>query len=242
MNAATAGKTGAAYIEAQKAETAKITKECSTSDQIRCDVVSLYKGGKYDLYKYKRYQDVRLVFAPEMTIAFFGGDPDNFNFPRYDLDVSFIRVYENGKPAPTPAFFPFAKTPTKKGDLTFVSGHPGNTSREDTVAELAFERDFSQPARLLRLSELRGQLTLFGTKGAEQRRVSESYLFSVENSLKARLGRQSALTDKAFFESKVKAQSDLLNSIKVSSMSSICLSNRRRRSIPTSRSSSSPLA
>ncbi len=214
MNAATAGKTGPAYIEAQKAETAKITKECSTSDRIRCDVVSLYKGGKYDLYKYQRYQDVRLVFAPELSIAFFGGDPDNFNFPRYDLDVSFIRVYENGKPAATPAYFPFAKTPTKKGDLTFVSGHPGNTSREDTVSELAFERDFSQPARLLRLAEMRGQLTQFGTKGAEQRRVSESYLFYVENSYKARLGRESALTDKTFFESKIKAQTDLINSIK----------------------------
>ncbi|MDP2339524.1 MAG: S46 family peptidase [Deltaproteobacteria bacterium] len=214
MNKATSGKTGPAYIEAQKAESAVITKECSTSDLVRCDVVSLYKGGKYDLYKYKRYQDVRLVFAPELAIAFFGGDPDNFNFPRYDLDVSFIRVYENGKPAATPAHFPFAKTPTKKGDLVFVSGHPGNTSREDTVAELAFERDFGQPARLLRLAEMRGQLTQFGTRGAEQRRISESYLFSVENSYKARLGRQSALTDKAFFESKVKAQGDLINSIK----------------------------
>ena len=214
MNAATAGKTGAAYIEAKKSASATITKECSTSDQVRCDVVSLYNGGRYDLYKYKRYQDVRLVFAPEMAIAFFGGDPDNFNFPRYDLDVSFIRVYENGKPAPTPIYFPFAKTATKAGDLTFVSGHPGSTSREHTIAELSFERDFSQPARLLRLAEMRGQLTQFGTKGPEQRRTSESYLFSIENSYKARLGRESALTNQAFFSTKVKAEADLINSIK----------------------------
>lgn len=215
MNTATAGKSGADYIAAQKAEMAKITKECSGDDRgVRCDVVTLYKGGKYDLYKYKRYQDARLVFAPELAIAFFGGDPDNFNFPRYDLDVSFVRVYENGKPAQTTNYFPFAKTPTKAGDLTFVSGHPGHTSREYTVAELEFERDFSQPKRLLRIAEFRGQLTEFGKKGAEQKRISSSDLFYMENAYKARLGRQSALTDKAFFDSKVKAQSDLINAIK----------------------------
>jgi hypothetical protein len=210
MNAATKGKSGADYIAAQKAETATITKECATSDDVRCDVVTLYKGGRYDLYKYRRFQDVRLVFAPELAIAFFGGDPDNFNFPRYDLDVSFLRVYEGGKPAQLKEFLPFSKTPSKAGDLTFVSGHPGHTSREYTVAELAFERDVSQPARLLRLAELRGQLTQFSTKGTEQKRVAGSDLFSIENSYKARLGRQLTLTNRAFFDGKVKAQSDLV--------------------------------
>jgi hypothetical protein len=145
ITAATAGKTGAAYAEAQKAETAKITKECATSDDVRCDVVTLYKGGKHDLYKYRRYQDVRLSWAPELDIAFFGGDPDNFNFPRYDLDAAFVRVYKDGKPIIAEHYLPFATTPAKAGDLTFVSGHPGHTSREYTVAELKFERDVSQP-------------------------------------------------------------------------------------------------
>src|SRR3712207_1554774 len=114
----------------------KIEKDCATSDQLRCDVVTLYQGGKYNLYKYRRFQDVRLVFAPEHAIAFFGGDPDNFEFPRYDLDVSFIRVYQDGKPAPTPNHFKWSKGGAKEGELTFVSGHPGRTSRGLTVAEL----------------------------------------------------------------------------------------------------------
>ena len=214
MNAATAGKSGASYKEAQKAETAKITAACAESDDVRCDVVTLYKGGKHDLYKYRRYQDVRLVFAPELAIAFFGGDPDNFNFPRFDLDVAFLRVYQGGKPVQMKSFLPFSKTPSKAGDVTFVSGHPGHTSREYTVAELAFERDFSQPARLLRIAELRGQLTQFSSKGAEQKRIAGSDLFSIENSYKARLGRQLALSNKAFFDSKVKAQDALLAGVR----------------------------
>ncbi|MBM4280977.1 MAG: S46 family peptidase [Deltaproteobacteria bacterium] len=214
LNAATAGKTGPAYFEAQKAETAKITKECATSDDVRCEVVTLYKGGRYDLYKYRRFQDVRLVFAPELAIAFFGGDPDNFNFPRYDLDVAFLRVYDGGKPAQLKDFLPFSKTPSKAGDVTFVSGHPGHTSREYTVGELAFERDLSQPTRLTRMSELRGQLTQFALRGAEQKRIAGSDLFSIENGLKARSGRQLTLTNKAFFDAKVKAQADLVAGIK----------------------------
>jgi V8-like Glu-specific endopeptidase len=211
---ATAGKSGAAYADAQKAEIAKITKECATSDDVRCDVVTLYSGGEYNLYKYKRYQDVRLAFAPEFAIAFFGGDPDNFNFPRYDLDVSFVRVYENGKPAQTKNFLPFSKTPTQAGDLTFVSGHPGKTSRGDTVAQLTFARDVDLPTRLLRTAEMRGMLNEFKNRGAEQKRISNQLLFGIENSYKARKGYWDALRDPAFFASKVKAEQDLVASTK----------------------------
>src|SRR5262249_18340895 len=131
---ATASLSGQAFVDARKAETAAIEKECGgASTTVRCDVVTLYDGGQYHLYKYKRWQDVRLVFAPELAIAFFGGAPDNFEFPRYDLDVSFVRVYEDGKPAKMEDFFPFAKTPAKQGDLTFVSGHPARTNRLKTV-------------------------------------------------------------------------------------------------------------
>ena len=142
---ATAGlqgpKDGQKYNEAEKAELSKIEKECATSDDVRCDVVSLYRGGIYNLYKYQRYQDVRLVFAPELAIAFFGGDPDNFNFPRYDLDVSFVRVYRDGKPAKMDHYLKWSAGGAKDGEVTFVSGHPGGTSRLLTVAQLENIRD-----------------------------------------------------------------------------------------------------
>ena len=214
VNAATKGKSGAAYTDAMKAVTATIAKKCSTSDAVRCDVVTLYKGGRYDLYQYRRYQDVRLVFAPELGIAFFGGDPDNFNFPRYDLDAAFVRVYEDGKPLVAKHVLPFAKTPAKAGDLTFVTGHPGHTSREYTIAELAFERDYGQPQRLYRYAEWRGQLTEFRRRGPEQSRIAGKDLFSIENGLKARLGREAALADEDFFATKVKEQNDLIAAIK----------------------------
>ena len=133
VNAATKGLAGQAYNERQKAEMSSIEKECAGDDEkLRCDVVTLYHGGIYDLYRYKRFQDVRLVFAPEFAIAFFGGDPDNFNFPRYDLDVSFLRAYENDKPARTEHYFKWSPNGAREGDLTFVSGHPGGTDRDLT--------------------------------------------------------------------------------------------------------------
>jgi hypothetical protein len=199
VRAATKGLTGQRYNDAEKAETARIEKECATSDAVRCDVVSLYRGGVYSLYRYRRFQDVRLVFAPEFAIAFFGGDPDNFNFPRFDLDVSFLRVYEDGKPAKLDHFLLWSKAGTKEGDATFVSGHPGGTSRQLTVAQLTYARDVALPARLLRLAELRGVLTEYQRRGAEQQRHSNHVLFSVENSFKAMRGRHAALLDAAFF-------------------------------------------
>ena len=104
VEAATRGLTDQKYNEAQKAEMSRIEGECATDDTLRCDVVTLYHGGRYNLYKYRRFQDVRLVFAPEADVAHFGGDPDNFNFPRYCFDVSFLRIYQNGKPARTPDY------------------------------------------------------------------------------------------------------------------------------------------
>ena len=129
------GKQGAAYSQAQKAAEAGLEKDCVAGDAThwRCDVVTLYHGGKTALYRYKRYQDVRLVFAPDQNAAFFGGDPDNFNFPRYDLDLTFLRAYENGKPAKT-TYFPFDPDGPKAGELVFTSGNPGATSRETPAA------------------------------------------------------------------------------------------------------------
>jgi hypothetical protein len=205
------GKTGEAFTEAKRAVKAMIAKECSGGDDaLRCDVVELYNGGVYNLYKYRRFQDVRLVFAPEQAIAFFGGDPDNFEFPRYDLDVSYLRVYKDGKPLDTAAnYFPYAVEDVKPGDLTFTVGNPGSTQRLDTVAELEYDRDVTLPRSLFRLSELRGLLTEFRTKGAEEKRIATARLFGVENSLKARKGRFEALVDPALITAKMTEENEL---------------------------------
>jgi hypothetical protein len=201
--AATKGLTEKRYSDALRAEMARIEKECQTSPRLRCDVVTLYHGGAYNLYKYRRFQDVRLVFAPELGIAAFGGDPDNFNFPRYDLDMSLLRVYEDGRPAATEHYFKWSPAGAKDQELTFVSGHPGRTSRRVTVAELEYERDVDLPRRLLRLAEWRGLLTEFQRRGPEQKRISTDFLETIENSYKARLGRYEALLDQRFFATKV---------------------------------------
>jgi hypothetical protein len=209
LNKATQGLSGKQFADTLKGEMAKIEKECATSDQLRCDVVTLYQGGKYNLYKYRRFQDVRLVFAPEHAIAFFGGDPDNFEFPRYDLDVAFVRVYQDSKPAPIANYFKWSKGGAKDGELTFVSGHPGRTSRGLTVAELELQRDVAMPRMLLYMSEFRGMINEFQKRGAEQERISNNIKFGVENAVKAFKGRHEALLEKKFFASKVAAEQDL---------------------------------
>ena len=148
IHKATADK-GDAFGEALKAAAASIEKECSGPDErLRCEVVELYHGGIYNLYRYRRYRDLRLVFAPEQSIASFGGDPDNFEFPRYNLDVAFLRVYDDGKPLDTRAnYLRYAKMDARPGDLTFTIGHPGSTYRLETVAALEFRRDVAAAAR-----------------------------------------------------------------------------------------------
>ncbi len=206
---ATKAVTADKFADAQKTEIAKIEKDCATGDDVRCDVVSLYRGGTYDLYKYRRFQDVRLVLAPEDGIAFFGGDPDNFMFPRYDLDVTFLRIYgADGKPLKTDASFKWSASGAKDGELTFVSGNPGATSRTLTVAQLEDDRDFRLPTRLFRLSELRGFLTEYQNRGAEQKRHSNDRLFGVENAFKAIKGNHGALADQALFSKLQAAEAD----------------------------------
>ena len=208
---ATANKDGQALVDAKKAIEATIARECSGDDvNLRCDVVELYHGGVYNLYKYRRYQDVRLVFAPELAIAFFGGDPDNFEFPRYDLDVTYLRVYAGDAPLDSSAnYFHYAKVDAQAGDLTFTSGHPGATNRLDTVAELEFRRDVTLPRDIFYSSELRGILTEFSTKGVEQARIATGLLFGIENSLKARKGQFAALVDPAIIKARAAAEQAL---------------------------------
>lgn len=205
---ATKNVAGDKFADAQKTEIAKIEKDCATSDEFRCDVVTLYRGGKYDLYKYRRFQDVRLVMAPEDQIAFFGGDPDNFMFPRYDLDMTFVRIYgTDGKPLKNDTYFKWSAGGAKEGELTFVSGNPGGTSRGLTVSQLEDDRDYRLPQRLFRLSEIRGLITEYQNRGPEQKRHSNDTLFGVENAFKALKGRHGALADSGFY-GKLKANED----------------------------------
>jgi Peptidase S46 len=205
---ATAGKSDRAFHEAERATKAQIESACGTAADVRCEVVKLYQGGVYDLYKYKRYQDVRIVFAPEEDAAFFGGDPDNFTFPRFDLDVAFVRIYDQGKPLHTQTYLKFSKTALKEGDLTFVSGNPGSTKRGDTLAMLNFQRDLSQPFLLNFFSEMRGLLTEYATKGAEQARTSKTLLFGIENALKAIKGQQLALVQGSLIADKTRGEAE----------------------------------
>ncbi len=200
IQTATQGLDGEAFHQAFKAENARLTKACATSEQVSCELVSLYHGGLYELYQYRRYQDVRLVFAPEMAIAFFGGDPDNFNFPRYDLDVTFLRAYVNGKPAITPAHLSWSKAELRPNELAFVSGNPGSTERLLTVAELERLRDHTLLEQLISLARYRGFLNEYAERGAEARRVATSEIFSVENGFKALRGEHQALLGRAFFK------------------------------------------
>ncbi len=209
INAATKGLADKAYNDALKAEMSRAEKECSTDDKTRCDVVTLYHGGRYHLYKFRRFQDVRLVFAPEADIAHFGGDLDNFMFPRYCLDVSFLRIYDNGAPLKADHWLKWSPGGPKDGDLAFVPGNPGSTRREFTVAELEFERDVAVPRRLMRLAEERGMLTEFAQRGPEQDRISTIRRLSVDNSYKGYKGRYEALLDKDFFAAKVASEKGL---------------------------------
>jgi hypothetical protein len=213
VHAALAGKTGDAANLALRAETAKLEQSCGSDASIRCDVVSLYYGGVYDLYRYKRFNDVRLVFAPEFQAGFFGGDLDNFNFPRFDFDLGLVRAYENDKPVASTDYLRWSKNGSKDGQLVFVSGNPGGTSRELTVSELNFERDQALPTVVPSLSEYRGLLEEFITTGPEHAREAKDRLFFVENSYKVYMGRQEALMDPRFFNLKVQEEKRLRDAV-----------------------------
>jgi hypothetical protein len=209
IRAATAGFARQALNRALQAESAKIEGSCQTTEDLRCEVVSLYHGARFDLYKYSRFQDVRLVFAPESAIGFFGGDLDNYMFPRHDLDIAILRVYRHGKPFPAQDHFRVSVGGPKVGELVFASGHPGETLRQATVAELSYQRNISLVDELVVLAEVRGLITEYQRRGAEQRRHSEAMLFGVENMFKALRGRLEALQDERFFEGKVYAEEKL---------------------------------
>jgi hypothetical protein len=179
----------------RRAAMVRIEEECTHATSNRCDVVTLYSGGQYSLYRYKKYTDVRLVFAPEYGIAAFGGDPDNFTYPRYCLDFSLFRAYENGKPVDSKEYFIWSKTGVRDGELTFVPGNPGSTGRLQTVAQLEFTRDTSYPLSLDILKEKVDSLLAFAQRSAENKRLAEEPLQGFQNSYKAIGGFERGLRD-----------------------------------------------
>jgi hypothetical protein len=207
VNAAVpAGSTGEPAMLARRKIMAEIEKESLDKTGLRSDVVTLYQGGAYHLYRYKRYTDIRLVFAPEQQVAFFGGDPDNFEYPRYDLDICLFRVYENGQPLKPAHFLKWSAQGAQDGELTFVSGHPGSTSRLLTVPELAYTRDNQLPYLDTVLKRKEVLLAAWSARSEENARRAKDDLFGVQNSRKVRDGQLAALQDPAFFGEKVAAE------------------------------------
>jgi hypothetical protein len=201
-------------LMARDAEMAAIEKESKDKTGLRSDVVTFYNGGEYWLYQYKAYTDVRLVFAPEEEAAFFGGDPDNFTYPRYDLDMALYRVYDNGKPLHTDNYLKWSAKGAAPGELVFVSGHPGSTLRQDTVSELMMERDVRGPAIVEYLQRRIAAAQEFGKQSADNEQLVESEIFYLQNSLKVYLGREEALSDKAILAKKQAEEDDLRAKVK----------------------------
>jgi hypothetical protein len=211
-----AAKPGASDREAseqRKAAAAEIEKDCVAKTSLKCEVISFYSGGEYWLYRFKKYTDLRIVFAPEEQISFFGGDYDNFTYPRYDLDITFLRAYENGKPADTPNYFKFSETGAGDGEFIVVPGNPGSTDRLSTVAKLAYQRDVGNPLVKKALGARLSALEAYAKLGAEQHRQASPGIRSLRNTLKRLDGQQEGLLNPRQFgkkEAEEKALRDAL--------------------------------
>ena len=195
VSRATTGLDDAEANDARKAALTGLETKCeeAADGELKCEAVSLYNGGQYFIYKYKRYDDVRLVFAPEVDIAAFGGDPDNFNFPRWCLDMSFLRAYEDGKPAATPNYLRWRQAGPKPAEPVFISGHPGSTDRLLTMTQLKMQRDVVLPLWLLRYSELRGRMLAWQNTSDEAARTVQQRIAGIENAIKVRRNQLKAL-------------------------------------------------
>ncbi len=196
----------------RKAEMAKIEKECGEKTGLRCNVVTLYGGGQYVLYRYKKFTDVRLVFAPEQQIAFFGGDPDNFTYPRYDLDMTFFRIYENDKPYQPEYYFPFSDSGAAENEVVFVIGNPGTTKRLYSVSQLKFQRDIFYPLRVKKAEKFIDALKKYASESEENARQTKELIFMFENSYKANKGMLNALLNKEIFGKKESDEKALIAS------------------------------
>jgi hypothetical protein len=189
------GVSPAEALGARRAVIAAIEKESQSATGLETEVVTLYQGGQYHLYLYRKFTDVRLVFAPEFDAAFFGGDPDNFTFPRYALDMTIWRVYDNGKPLRTKHYLPWSTEGVKDGEAVFTSGHPGQTQRLNTVAHLEFLRDYALPLSITTFTAIRDSLHAYAARGSEQQRQANDDFFTIENSLKSWGGQLAGLKE-----------------------------------------------
>jgi hypothetical protein len=207
VNAAvTAGMPPAEQLAARRAAIASIEAEAEQKTGLQSEMVTLYQGAQYHLYLYRKFTDVRLVFAPEFQAAFYGGDPDNFTYPRYALDMTLFRVYENGKPLAVPHYLPWSPTGAREGEPVFTSGHPGATQRLNTVAHLEALRDHSIPANIRIYGRVRDALDTYRQRGAEQERQARDLFFGIENSLKSWRGQLKGLQDPALLDKKRSAE------------------------------------
>jgi hypothetical protein len=196
------GMSPADTLGARRAAIAAIEKDSQSSTGLQAEVVTLYQGGQYHLYLYKKFTDVRLVFAPEFDAAFYGGDPDNFTFPRYCLDMTLWRVYEDGKPLASKNYLPWSVNGVKEGEAVFTAGHPGQTQRLNTVAHLEFLRDHALPLSLNAFSNIRNTIEAYAKQGPEQQRQANDDFFGIENSLKSWKGQIAGLKDPALLNKK----------------------------------------
>jgi len=211
MHKAGEGLEGQAFTQAREAEAGRIeTEACGNDPKIRCQVVSLYRGGQFKLYTFRKYSDVRLAWAPEDRAATFGGDLDNFSFPRFAIDAAFIRLYEDDKPVETPIHFTWNADKPTEGEAVFVSGNPGATQRLLTMDQLATIRDVVLPLDQLIASELRGRLIRYSEEGEDQAFIAMDPIVGVENTYKRGLGRMRALTDVNFMTAKAAAEVDFM--------------------------------
>ena len=201
--------------EARKAELTRLEKSCEEAEggELACESVNLYRGGQYFLYKYRRFDEVRLAFAPELAIAAFGGDPDNFNFPRWCLDMALLRVYQDGAPATTDNFLPLRRSGPEAEELVFVAGHPGSTQRLMTLGQLEHLRASTLPQRLLLHSELRGRMLAWGLTGEEPARIVQQRILGYENGIKVWRNQLAALSDSEQMARKAAAENDLRQAI-----------------------------
>jgi hypothetical protein len=208
--ASSAGRFGQDYVRAREEAIGRAERGfCRGDKRMRCQVISFYGGGLFKVYKFRRYTDVRLVFAPEFDVAFFGGDADNFSFPRADLDCAFLRLYENGQPAATPRFLSWSTAPPTAGEPVFVAGSPGATERGYTVDQLLNDRDVVLPISIRQHADLRERLAAFGRQSAFDRRIAAARLFQEENDLKVLRGRAAILGDAGFMAERGKSEDAL---------------------------------
>jgi peptidase S46-like protein len=203
------GMSDAEVLAAQKAAQARLEKDCNEKTGLRCNTVTLYAGGEYDLYRYKKYTDVRLVMAPEFGIAFFGGDPDNFTYPRWDIDMTIFRVYENDKTIRPQHYLKWNSAGPKENDLVIVSGNPGRTSRLDTLSQLEFDRDIRYPMQIEYFARRAKLLHEFSDKSPENARMANRTLFGIENNLKRNRGYLQALQDPRVVAKKTAEEKEL---------------------------------